>query len=469
MDNPRVPDITAWTNQSVRLLAGDVPPVQAMVELARRVVMDAVDAGWAGPPYDPFELADLLGLEVRGRDEINDARTVASASMRRDAPLSHYISSEQAVAIEYNPTRPRGRLRFSVAHEIAHTFFEDVADTVRHRTGMGAVPSYGGDDAWQVELLCNVAAGELLMPTQTLDGLDDRPFDLPTLMERRIELGVSTEALLRRAVGLTGQAAALIATTPNDAGDSFRVDYVEASRACEAPLHEGDWIEGAEAAVFVNASSIGHIASDALTLGGATTSVQAVGIPPWPNGDRPRVLAILQPVDAERANAPTIRTITGNALAPDAPPPYLIAQIVNDKGHAWGPVGFAGQATKAFPAAAEAYRAWTLEAGNLSLGNLHVAQAGDIWIASLIAQEGYGRSDAPRLRYPALAASLDRLAAYCLEAGLQVYMPPMGTGRAGGDWPLVADEIDRRLCLRGVRTTVCRLAPRSPRRRSAAI
>jgi hypothetical protein len=462
-------DSNSWTNESVLTMAGDQPPVQAVVELARRVVMDAIDAGWAGPPYDPFALADLLGLEVRGRDEINDARTIPTNAPPRDAPLSHHITSTDGVAIEYNPTRPRGRLRFSLAHEIAHTLFADVAETVRHRTGMGAVPSYGGDDAWQLELLCNVAAGEFLMPTQLLEGLDDRPLDLPTLMQRRAEFGVSTEAILRRAVGLTGQAVTLIATTPNSAGESFRVDYVESSRAWTAPVAEGDRLDGDHAVALVNASSIGHVAADTLALGDCAMHAQAVGIPPWPNGDRPRVLVLLQPLGAERSDAPTLRTITGNALKPDAEPPYIIAQVVNDKGHAWGPVGFAGQMTKSFPDAAQAYRAWTLQAGNLALGKMHIAETGTgVWIASLVAQEGYGKSDEPRLRYSALGESLDLLAAHCLERNLDVYLPAIGTGRAGGDWPLVSDELDRRLCLRGVRTTVYRLAPRPARRRAAA-
>ena len=36
--------------------------------------------------------------------------------------------------IEYNPHRPRGRVNFSIAHEIAHTFFEDCAEEVRNRS-----------------------------------------------------------------------------------------------------------------------------------------------------------------------------------------------------------------------------------------------------------------------------------------------------------------------------------------------
>ena len=35
----------------------------------------------------------------------------------------------------YNPSRPRGRLRFSIAHEIGHTLFADVAPRFEEREG----------------------------------------------------------------------------------------------------------------------------------------------------------------------------------------------------------------------------------------------------------------------------------------------------------------------------------------------
>lgn len=445
-----------WTNQSVLTWAGDADPIEAIVATARKVVLAAIDTGWPGPPYDPFVLADLLGITVRGRDEVHDARTVPTGGAKLVAPLSEHVAAGEGLAIEFNPTRPKGRLRFNVAHEIAHTLFPDVAETIRHRTGSGAVPSYGGDDAWQLELLCNIAAGEFLMPTQDLGNLDDRPLDLHFLMGLRTEFDVSTEALLRRAVEVIRQPAALLATTPDESGESFRVDYVHASRSWQPPLDKGSRWKGTQAGALASAASVGNVSTGTTLVNEVPVTVQAVGVPPWPDQVRPRVLALLQPVDATRGDAPILRIVTGDATAPDSESPYVIAHVVNDRAHAWGRTGFAGQLARRYPQAAGAFRAWTTLPGNLRLGELHAVEERGGWVASLVAQEGFGPSDAPRLRYPALADALDKLSALCLARGLPVHLPAIGTGQAGGDWPLVSDELDRRLCRRGIHTTMYR-------------
>jgi hypothetical protein len=100
-----------WTNESVLAFAGDRDPLDAVEEAARNLVYEAVQAGWDGPPFDPFDLARILGNEVVPREELSDARTVPVGGGE--------------VSIEYNPARPRHRLRFSLAHEIAHTAIHD--------------------------------------------------------------------------------------------------------------------------------------------------------------------------------------------------------------------------------------------------------------------------------------------------------------------------------------------------------
>jgi hypothetical protein len=88
-------------------------------------VLKARDAGWSGPPYNPLGIADPLKIPVEANSEIADARTVPT---------------DDGVRIEFNPTRSRERVRFSVAHEIAHTLFPDVADQTRHRGGPANAP-----------------------------------------------------------------------------------------------------------------------------------------------------------------------------------------------------------------------------------------------------------------------------------------------------------------------------------------
>src|SRR5713101_299985 len=102
-----------WTNAYVRRLAGDRDPIGEIVTRARSRVLEGLDKGWAGPPYDPLALARLSGIQVVGRDSIPDAQTVVDASGK--------------LVIQVNPNRPRARLRYSIAHELGHTLFPDCA------------------------------------------------------------------------------------------------------------------------------------------------------------------------------------------------------------------------------------------------------------------------------------------------------------------------------------------------------
>src|SRR5262249_44551408 len=111
----------------------------------------AADSGLEGPPFDPFALAEMLGLALRAPPAVADARVNAeTVGVRRtpDAPLSGFVPAGVPLVVEYNPTRPHGRMRYNVAHEVAHALFPDVAEAARQRTGGGAVPMYAGDDAW---------------------------------------------------------------------------------------------------------------------------------------------------------------------------------------------------------------------------------------------------------------------------------------------------------------------------------
>ncbi len=108
--------VKRWTNKSVAQLAGATNPIDVVVNRARQVTLDAMADGWSGPPFDPVELALRMGIAVEPREDIPDARTVPAPG--------------NSLKIEFNPNRPRGRVRYSIAHEIAHTFFPDCAEQV---------------------------------------------------------------------------------------------------------------------------------------------------------------------------------------------------------------------------------------------------------------------------------------------------------------------------------------------------
>lgn len=173
-----------WTNPSVKKLAGDDDPVRAITKRAREIVLDAIDKGWSGPPFDPLSLSDLLNLRAVPRSDVRDARIVPEGD---------------GVCIEYNPSRPRGRVRYSIAHEIAHTLFPDFQEQVRNRASRHEMK---GDD-WQLETLCNIAAAEFLMPIGSLGGFSQQDLNIDRVLQLRKEYDVSTEAVLLRAVHAT--------------------------------------------------------------------------------------------------------------------------------------------------------------------------------------------------------------------------------------------------------------------------
>jgi hypothetical protein len=195
-----------WTNESVLKFAAGRDPVQAVVHAARDAALQAMDAGWGGPPYDPIRLAEMRGLAMSPRADIPDARTVPSGAGR--------------LLIEYNPTRPAARLRYSIAHEIAHTLFPDCAARIRNRGGSHT----GIGDEWQLETLCNIAAAELLMPLGSISNYEAALLDIDKISEARKRFEVSTEAVLIRLAHLSSAPCAVFVASRKAASDDYTFD-----------------------------------------------------------------------------------------------------------------------------------------------------------------------------------------------------------------------------------------------------
>ena len=110
--------------------------------------------------------------------------------------------------IEYNPHRPRGRVNFSIAHEIAHTFFEDCAKDVQHRSR-----AKWDKRRWQLELLCNVGAAEITMPVGSFPSAASAVVTIEEMMKLRKKYQVSAEAILIRLVKLASSRVACFSAT----------------------------------------------------------------------------------------------------------------------------------------------------------------------------------------------------------------------------------------------------------------
>lgn len=433
-----------WTNPSVLQLAGDRDPVEVVTERARDLVFRAVEEGWEGPPFDPFALAGLMQIDVVPRENLYDARVVSGAA---------------GATIEFNPTRPRGRVRFSVAHELAHTFFPDFEETTRYRSSPTAAPS----DEWQLELLCNIAASELLMPVGSFTDLKHEPLEIERLMELRKSFDVSTEALLLRVAKLTDVPSAFFAAArfEGDRIDSgFRVDYIVGSRNWSQQLKAGMKLPADS--VLGECTAVGYTAKRNETWAAITEDmrVECVGIAPYPGQKLPRVVGFVMPQVAAAAEQ-GITEVLGDARYPRGSGPHMIVHLVNDKTANWGGA-FARALKERWPNAQDSFKEWADRDRNLALGNVHFIEVEPhVTIATMIAQKGYGPSVTPRVRYGALRECLTRVAEMADHA--VVHMPRIGAGQAGGDWRIIRELIGEALTRRGIEVTVYTLPGTSVR------
>ncbi len=438
--------IEYWTNPSVMQFAGDSDPIELITEKAEDEVLRAIQAGWQGPPFDPFKLADLLEIPTIPREDVLDARIVPAGSRR--------------VQIEFNPSRPRGRLRFSIAHEIAHTLFPDCSESVRNR----GQATETRDDDWQLELLCNIAAAEFLMPVR--GEIDPKtPITIDNLLRLQKEFDVSTEAISIRLAKITLEpctvfAAARISDTASMR--TYRLDYSVPSRASTIQLPRD--LEFSDN-ILSQCTAVGYTSKGIQRGIGKFHELylECVGIPPYPGKNYPRVIGIARRKNGQAVGASSINFLRGNALEPNGTGTRIIAQIVNDKTPNWG-AGFARAVRNKYPLVQKDFREWAaFSPENFKLGNIHTSVASDeLCIVSMIAQHGYGESVKPRIRYAALRDCLHQLKETSLGKGASVHMPRIGTGYAGGNWSYILELVDEILVRNGVAVTIYTLPDYDP-------
>lgn len=428
---------TRWTHASVLALStGD--PVSEVTARARAMALEGLDRGWRGPPFDPVALAQLLGIDVEANASIRDARTVPVGRGR--------------VRIEFNPNRPRGRMRYSVAHELAHTLFPDVAERVRHRS----LHHEMGGDEWQLEALCNIAAAELLMPVATFAADRPAPLTMHYVMEQQRLFDVSTEALVIRLVEISDEPLAAFCASPiqsESAGRQYQLDYIIGSRAW--PNRIPPKLRLPRHTVIAQCTAIGYSASGLEKWSDRLepAQIEAVGIPPYPGGEVPRVVGFLSIPQEDEAtiNLPRLALRLGDALDPRADGHQFVVHVVNDKTANWGGGGFASALRNQWPAVQDDFRQWAEQRTNLRLGNVRLCRVTDqITVASVVAQHGYGFSDKPRIRYSALRQGLRSVEKAAAVRNASVHMPRIGTGQAGGNWEVVSDIILETLVDQGI-------------------
>jgi Zn-dependent peptidase ImmA (M78 family)/O-acetyl-ADP-ribose deacetylase (regulator of RNase III) len=342
------------------------------------------------------------------------------------------------VEIEYNPNLPRNRIRFSIAHEIAHTLFNDHVKTIRNRGGERLRP-----DDWQLELLCNVSAAEILMPAGPSLELKQAPTSIEEILRGRKKFDVSIEALLIRIAKLTDKPITVFVASR----------YAVSSATSNLKIEPGFAVS--KNSVLAECSAIGYSAERAEKWReDLDVDVQCIGIPPYRGASNPRVIGILHP-KGKIAKGRSIRYLIGDATEPRGNGLRIIAHVVNDKTANWGR-GFALAVARKWPEAAVEFGKWAaMSKEHLLIGRSHLFEISqDLAIFSMIAQRGYGESVNPRIRYNALRECLLQLAEEVSKHHASVHMPRIGTGYAGGNWPLIKELIEEHLIRRGIEVTV---------------
>ncbi|MBI2928788.1 MAG: ImmA/IrrE family metallo-endopeptidase [Verrucomicrobia bacterium] len=185
-----------WSHKSVLALLdsanGTADPEVLIRDRARGLVSQAMAVQWSGPPYDPKILAGLRDIAVEPTDEAigAEARILAKP--------------DGSLLIEYDPTKAKARVNFSICHEIAHTFFPDCFETTRHRRKEH-------DSNYELECLCDLGAAELLMPHEPFDrDLATLGVSLDSVRELTTRYAASGEAVLIRIAQLSSKACAVV-------------------------------------------------------------------------------------------------------------------------------------------------------------------------------------------------------------------------------------------------------------------
>jgi O-acetyl-ADP-ribose deacetylase (regulator of RNase III) len=408
--------LAKWTNRSVEKVAPTGDPTRVITAAARDLVAKAMDLGWSGPPFDPFALAEILGFSVVPAEDIPEAQISLHSQKAR---------------ILFNPNKPKTRIWFSIAHEIAHTLFPDWAEEARaRRTGRAL------GDAWQIETLCNLAASELLMPLTAFADVGAAA-DLHDLLTKQESLGVSVEALLLRFVRLSTTPRALVILSSRD-GELLEVDYATYSPS----WHRSKALDVPRNSVAYRCSAIGFTASELERWDTEGPMLaEAIGLKGYAGGRLPRVAVLLSEQGPGEVEDAKWRIVAGDVLSPRGGGNRVIGHVVALAPTHWGR-GLGSQISKKWPAA-QTNVLDRLRLGQAGLGDCVVTQVDKrTWICSMIAQKRLARGGRPGvLSYGSLDRCLRWLARFSEEHEASVHLPKIGAGDAGGQWPIIEEMI----------------------------
>ena len=154
---PQLSSRISFTMKSKRLPSCDIgycvpgadPRAQDPITAVKLRANDLI-ANLPGPPFD------LDCPEIRSSIGINQIRYTSSASVH-----GRIFWRNNGYTVEIASNLNRERQRFTLAHEIGHTFFQPVESERKERS---RDPNVSSREMSEEETLCDIAAAEMLMP-----------------------------------------------------------------------------------------------------------------------------------------------------------------------------------------------------------------------------------------------------------------------------------------------------------------
>lgn len=434
-----------WNDESVVKLIekygtqGEKNPINLIRETARELVLKSFTKGWQGPPFDMVKLAELEGILVSPNSNVLDGRIIPQARGKYQ--------------IEYNPNQSRNRINFSIAHEIAHTFFPDCRDKVRNRYSKESIQL---ENNWELEFLCNVAASELLLPYAEFSReANSLPLNLETIKFLASRYNASIESVFLRFTEVV-DAPCTVAIASYGMNGKLTIEYSKPSKESNLKFETGYQIPISSIAYKCIRPGV-----EGFTYPGSSEeydnkgySIFAIGLGALKHSTGLRVGIFFIPTEKADLPEKLIRTVNGDATQPQGDGKKLIIQMVNSSASVGS--GFGRAMTKAYPESKLKLQNWKNNRSDFRLGKIQTFQvSSDVWVCQILAQHGLNpsKTEIP-LKYWALRDCLSEVYLEAKDLGASIHMPAIGAGQAGGDWGVIEGMIHTELVSKGSNVTV---------------
>lgn len=428
-----------WSHKSIIKLINEsqnLDPIVEIRERARKLVIEAFDLGWEGPPFNVMQLANLLGIDIIPNDSVYDARIV---------PLK-----KGHLQIQYNPFQKPTRINFSIAHEIGHTLFSDCEEDIRNRSIDSPIDR-------QLEKLCNIAASEVQLPYAVFSNdANNSPLTIEGLLELSKKYNASLESVFLRFTEVIDKPCAVLFGIFKKE-DELSIDYSITSKLFNYTI-PNDLVIPKTSKVF-ECIAPGWTSRELITweiFNNEEHFAYSIGISPYKRDNKHRIAILIVPnsLKHDELESHKISLEYGDATKPRGNDIRIIAQIVNTTA-ATG-LGFGKSLVKNYPIAKTELEKWSKDKHEFKLGESNLVKISDyLFIFQMLAQKGlFPKNNEIPLKYNALRKCLNSLAFEAKKLGASVHMPQIGAGQARGDWNIILGMIHDELIRSDIKVNI---------------